>query len=318
MKRILVPTDLSPTAEKALRFAVDLAAKSTGTVVLYHVFKPVTNEFVGTIEARDLYNKQEEIKLLKRLQRLKKKVVREEESVPVSTVLGRWPVVDNILGFAEANSIDMIVMGTQGATGIRKTIVGTVASKIASQADIPVLLVPEKYDRDDPKHIVFATNYSNTDKHALAFLLGISKSYKGKVTVLHLRSAYASAPEQAKEKADFDAYAFALQRDFSQYKIRFQMLESSSVIETMENLYSKLPYDILAMVRRKKGFYEKFFVGSFTKNMAYVTTQPLLVIPEGMAAGSLPIEKELAVEQQAKAKPEIKIKKFVKGKQKQN
>ena len=48
----------------------------------------------------------------------------------------------------------------------------------------------------------------------------------------------------------------------------------------MENLDKKIPYDIIGMVRSKKGFYEKFFIGSFTKNMACITKQPLLIIPE--------------------------------------
>lgn len=283
MKRILVPTDFSTTAERALRFALDLAERSSGTVILYHVHKPVKNEFVGTIEARDMYNKQAEVNLLKKMQRLKKKVTDDNNAVSVSTVLGRTPVINNILGFAEAHSIDLIIMGTQGATGIRKTIIGTVAAKIAEQADISVMLIPGKYDWKDPKHIVFASNYSKSDKVALNILLSIAKLFKSRVTVLHLRNAYLTATEKEKIKADFDAYAFALQRDFNEYKIKFSLLDTDSVIETMENLDKKMPYDIIGMVRRKKGFYEKFFIGSFTKNMSYITKQPLLIIPEQTA-----------------------------------
>jgi len=284
MKRILVPTDFSPTAERALRFALDFAERSSGTVILYHVHKPVTNEFVGTIEARDMYNQQAEVNLVKKMQRLKKKVTEDNNAVSVSTVLGRSPVIDNILGFAEANRIDLIIMGTQGATGIRKTIIGTVAAKIAEQADIPILLIPGKYDWKDPKHIVFASNYSKSDKDALHTLLSIARLFKSRVTVLHLRNTYLSAVEKEKAQADFDAYAFALQRDFNEDKIKFSLLDTDSVTETMENLDKKMPYDIIGMVRRKKGFYEKFFIGSFTKNMAYITKQPLLIIPEQTTA----------------------------------
>lgn len=283
MKRILVPTDFSPTAERALRFALDFAERSSGTVILYHVHKPVTNEFVGTVDDRDMYNRQTEVNLVKKMQRLKKKVTEDNHVVPVSAVLGHSPVIDNILGFAEANQVDMIIMGTQGATGIRKTIIGTVAAKIAEQADIPVLLIPGKYDWKDPTHLVFASNYSLADREALTILLSIAKLFKSRVTVLHLRNVYLSTAEKEKVQADFDAYAFALQRDFTEHKIKFSLLDTDSVIETMENLDKKMPYDIITMVRRKKGFYEKFFIGSFTKNMAYITKQPLLIIPEQTA-----------------------------------
>ena len=283
MKRILVPTDFSPTAERALRFALDFAERFSGTVILYHVHKPETNEFVGTVEGRDMYNRQTEVNLVKKMQRLKKKVTEDNNAVAVSTVLGRSPVIDNILGFAEANRIDLIIMGTQGATGIRKTIIGTVAAKIAEQADIPVMLIPGKYDWKDPKHLVFASNYSRSDRAALEILLSIAEKFKSKVTVLHLRNIYLSVAEKEKEQTNFDAYAFALQRDFNRHNLKFSLLDTDSVTETMENLHKKMPYDIIGMIRRKKGFYEKFFTGSFTKNMAYITNQPLLVIPEDTA-----------------------------------
>ncbi len=66
---MLVPVDFSPTSEKALRFAVDIASKANGMVILYHVYIPVGSTFIGTEETRKQYNTQTEANLLKRLQR---------------------------------------------------------------------------------------------------------------------------------------------------------------------------------------------------------------------------------------------------------
>ncbi len=280
MKRILVPTDFSATAERALRLAMDFSSKAGGAVILYHVHKPLDNEFVGTIDERDMYNKQTEVNLVKKMHRLKRKVTKDTDVVPVSAILGRAPVVTNILGFAEANKVDMIIMGTQGATGLKKTIIGTVAAKIAENADIPVLLVPEKYDWKDPRDLVFACNYTKSDKQALSLLVSISNAYDSSVTLLHLLNAYLNAEEKAKAKTIFDTYAYKMQKAAGDQKLKIKMIETDSVIETMESLDKKIPYDLIAMVRRQKGFYEKFFLGSFTKSMAYITNRLLLVIPE--------------------------------------
>jgi nucleotide-binding universal stress UspA family protein len=280
MKRILVPTDFSPTAERAFRLALDISERSRGTIILYHAYKPEDSEFLSTAENREQYNKQTETNLVKRLHRLKKKVTENAAGIPVSAVLGRTPVVDNILGFAEHNNIDLIVMGTQGAGGLRKTVIGSVASRVADNAGIPVLLVPEKYEWKDPERIVFASNYENSDKQALSFLLELAKLYNTGVTLIHLISAYLNAEEKEKEKSTFDTYAYTLQREFNKFKLKFKMQETGSVVETMENLDKTIPYDIVAMVRRNRGFYEKFFLGSFTKNMAYITRHLLLIIPE--------------------------------------
>lgn len=280
MKRILVPTDFSPTAEKAFRFALDIAIKAKGTIILYHTYIPVESTFIGTEKTRKQYNTQSEANIVKRLQRLKKKVMEDTTEVSVSTIVGRSPLIDNILGFAEHNHVDLIVMGTQGASGLKKTIIGSVAARVIEKSDLPVLLVPAKYELEEPGQIVFATNYQKTDKQALTLVNALAKLYNARITVLHFLSVYETESEKEKERNDFDTYAFSLQRMFNESKIKFHLLETSSVIETMEMLDKKFPYDLLAMVRRKKTFLEKFFIKSFTRNMAYITTKPLLIVPE--------------------------------------
>jgi nucleotide-binding universal stress UspA family protein len=278
MKRILVPTDFSPTAEKAFRLAVNIAAKAKGTVILYHTYIPVESTFVGTEKTRKQYNTQSEANIVKRLQRLKRKVTVDSTEVAVSTIVGRSPLIDNIFAFAEHNHIDLIVMGTQGASGLKKTTIGSVAARVIEKSNLPVLLVPAKYELSEPSQFVFATNFSNTDKAALVNVGEMAKLYNAGVTVLHFQNVFTDHAD--KEKNDYDTYAHYLQKELNKYKIQFHMLEVSSVAETMETLDKIFPYDVMAMVRRKKTFLEKFFVKSFTKNMAYVTTKPLLIVPE--------------------------------------
>ncbi len=280
MKRLLVPTDFSPTAEKAFRFALDIATKSKGTIILYHTYIAVESTFVGTEKTRKQYNKQSEANIVKRLQRLRKKVIGDSTDVPVSTIVGGSPLVDNILGFAELNHIDLIVMGTQGASGLKKTIIGSVAARVLKSSILPVLLVPAKYKLEEPGQIVFATNYQKSDKKALTLVDAMATLYNAEITVLHFLSVHETDAEKETEKDDFDRYAYTLQRYFNESKMNFHLLETSSVTETMETLDKKFPYDMMSMVRRQKSFVENFFIKSLTQNMAYITKKPLLIVPD--------------------------------------
>lgn len=280
MKRILVPTDFSPTAEKAFRFALDLARKAKGTIILYHNYTPVESPFIGTQESLKQHNIQSKADIAKRLQRLKKKVTGNAADVVVSTTIGRSPLISNILNFAKHHDIDLIIMGTQGASGLKKTIIGSLAARIVEKSDLPVLLIPEKYELEAPRKFVFATNCQPADQQALTVIKAMLGLYNADLTVLHFLSAYATGSEKVKERTDFDTYALSVQRELNGSKIKFHLLEIPSVTETMETLDKKFPYDLIAMVRRKKTFFEKFYVKSFTKNMAYVTKKPLLVVPE--------------------------------------
>ena len=277
MIRILVPTDFSPTAERAFRFAAEMASKTKGTIILFHVRQTEEIPFIGSIEKKHEYQAQVEIKLLKKLQRLKKKVVSPQMNVIVSTIVSDPPVVKNMLSFAKENKVELIVMGTQGASGLKKTVVGSTASQIVEKSPIPVLIVPEKYEWKDPKDIMFATNYHCEDRPALSFTLSVAKTFNADVTVLHVNTD----DTERKEVAHcFSNYAYFLQRTFNDSHIKFEELKSSNIIEALEHLHDTIPFDMMVMVRRNRKFLEKLFLRSFTKNMACTTKLPLLVFPE--------------------------------------
>jgi len=281
MKRILVPTDFSPTAERAFRFAFDIAQKTKGTIILYHTYVPVESSFIAAERQRDEYNAMVEEKILKRLQRLKRKIAGDASEIAVSTIVGRSPLVANLIRFADKNHVDLIVMGTQGASGLKKMMVGSVAARVVEKSRWPILLVPGKYEWKDPGQLVFATNFSPSDKEALPLIDKLARLYDAETTVLHLMKSNASAAESEKEKKDFDAHARAIQKKAkNNLSLHFHVLEVDSIIDAMETLDKKFPYDVMIMVRRKKKLLEKLMVKSFTKSMAYVTRKPLLIIPE--------------------------------------
>ncbi len=287
MKRILVPTDFSPTAERAFRFAVDIASRATGTVILYHIFNPLENTFTGTVKTREIYNTQSETNLLKRLQRLKKKVLTNLPGVPVSTVVGYSPIVDNILGFAEHNKADLIVMGTQGISGLKKTIIGSTAVRIIERSDIPVLLIPENFKRKEPAHIVFAADTKFNGFKALELTLALAKLYNATVTVVHLTDPFLTWEDRLKQVSESDAYIKTLQNTFHSPNLHFQILKAPSIHQALENLDTQIPHDMMVMIRGKKSTLERVFMDSFTKNMAYATTHPLLVVPEEIKSEEL-------------------------------
>jgi nucleotide-binding universal stress UspA family protein len=279
MKKILVPTDFSPTAEKAFRFAVNYASKINGTVILYHVYTPVESTFLDTDEKRRLYNAEIEKDELKRLQRLKNKFAGTYCATPIETFVGRAPITENILGFAEQNNIDLIVMGTQGATGLKKVIIGSQASRIAEECKVPVLLIPEKFEWKEPEKIVFATNYDSSDIKAINLSIELAKAYNSRLTVVHLFRPTAINALEDKEMVTFKTVADHLQKSISDFPVRFESIRTPEVDETLENLHQEISYDMLVMVRRNKGFLQNFFLKSFTKALCYVTKLPLLIVP---------------------------------------
>lgn len=277
MKRILVPVDFSPTSVKAFKYAADIALHTSASITLYHLYTPEKSTTLGMFQNVREYNRQLEVNALKKLQRLKKKVLDNSFDGSVTTLVGRTPVVNNVLGFAEDNEMDMIVMGTQGASGLKKITVGSVAAKIIKNSSIPVLLVPEKFEWKQPENIVLTTDFKNLDKKTLRIVFELARVYDALVTIVNLTGPIDENNEAGKKK--FNSWLLGIQEEFSDCRMQFRQIKTTSIIKTMENLQAEISCDLLVMIRRKLGVLERFFEKSFTRKMAHVTSQPLLVMP---------------------------------------
>lgn len=167
MKKILVPCDFSKPAINAFRFAVDIAAQSKGSVYLLNVVElPVLHDTVLmpvlNFEAELLKELKE--KAEKSFSKLIEKYVPDGVKVKGEVVFG--PVSREIIDFANAQKIDLIVMGSHGASGIMEYVIGSNAEKIVRNSLVPVLVVKD-YSKRPIKSIVFPNTLETEDQEAL-------------------------------------------------------------------------------------------------------------------------------------------------------
>lgn len=273
---ILVPTDFSPTAEKAFLYALDIASRCSGTVFLHHIHTPIESAFIETVEVRTAYNLRNEIALMNDLHLLRDKWSSQYPLVKIVVALGRSPLVGSILRFIQEHHIDLIVMGTQGASGLKKVIVGTIAARMVEKSSVPLLLVPEQFEWSVPEKMVLATNFHHADTAAIAISGKVAKLYGAFIELVHLPDTGA---DRVVARAVIDEYVDYLREEFPDLPLTATIVPAESVTDTLEDLHKHVPYDMLVMVRHQKIFLEHLFWKSNTKHMAYLTTKPLLVVP---------------------------------------
>jgi nucleotide-binding universal stress UspA family protein len=137
--RILVPTDFSEPAGRAVDLAVDLARQRGSTITLMHVYElpvypfgdgaPSDVDFVSPV--RDAARKE--------LDGVAAAV--ERRGVDVRTELLCGVAWDEILRVAELMHPDLLVMGTHGRTGLARLVLGSVTEKVVRMSTAPVLTV---------------------------------------------------------------------------------------------------------------------------------------------------------------------------------
>jgi universal stress protein A len=146
IRRILYATDYSKASARALDEAVNLAKQNDAELVVVHVIEPVapyvTGEDYGSAE---LYMKLEET-AKKDAQASMQKLMRklQNSKVKAKSLLLKGSTYDQIVRTARSRKVDMIVIGTHGRTGLSKLFMGSVASKVVSTAQCPVLTVRGK------------------------------------------------------------------------------------------------------------------------------------------------------------------------------
>ncbi|AQL42315.1 hypothetical protein BV210_06125 [Halorientalis sp. IM1011] len=129
--RILVPTDRSDPARRALAQAADLADRYDATVTVLHV---VDTRELDSDDEVDEHTETARTELVAALDDL------DIDPTPEAAVRAGIPS-ETILDYADEVGIDLIVMGTHGRTGVRRYLLGSVTEKVVRLSDIPVLSV---------------------------------------------------------------------------------------------------------------------------------------------------------------------------------
>ena len=111
MKTIVVPTDFSPNATKALDFAVQIAKQASAKLIIIHACDLLDIVFKDHIKREEEYNKKIMDEATTSLHLLKESIA-ETEHLVVETQLYKGLVQDTILFAARENNADLIVMGT--------------------------------------------------------------------------------------------------------------------------------------------------------------------------------------------------------------
>ncbi len=189
MKKILVPCDFSKPAVNAFRYACDIASKAKATVHVINVIElPVLHDTVLmpvlSFEAALMEELKE--KTEKQFGKLREKY--KVEGVKVVSGLEFGQVSKSLLAYAQKHAIDLIVMGSHGATGLREVVIGSNAEKLVRRSPIPVLVV-KNYVKGAIRNIVFPNTLETENQEGLVLKVKeLQEFFKAKLHIVHINT----------------------------------------------------------------------------------------------------------------------------------
>ncbi|MGY8916036.1 MAG: universal stress protein [Flavobacteriales bacterium] len=279
MKKILIPTDFSENAWNALTFALALYAKEKCHFLLLHI-----NPIVHTGAENSVimpHHLLKETVIEKSREKLKYWTQKIEKASPnknhIFESLSVYDFfVDAIKLQLEESEVDLIVMGTKGATGLKKVTIGSNTGHVITKIKCPLLAVPENARFNGLKEIMFPTDYhTGIDVNVLDNLKTIMALNNSSLKIVHMVSK-----EEEKLTKEQDRNKDFLMDYFSNSNQSFQKIIGTRLEEAIQTLAESQQMDMMVMVAKNQNFIQRLLFRPLVEQISYHINTPFLVLHE--------------------------------------
>lgn len=277
MKNVLLPTDFSENSWNAIQYTLELFKDEACNFYVFNSYRlPVytADDFVGSSTNEGLEetlhkkNNENLDKILERISNLKK-----NPKHTFRKVLEYNFFLDAIKEVVKKNGIDLIAMGTKGASGAKEIFIGTNTGDVINKVKVPLIVIPENAKYKFPKEIAFPTDHNVFyDRRSLKLLLKIAELHKSTVRVVHVKADKLELNQEQKANKDF-VFECLEKVDKS-----YHTLHNLNLEDALNCFSQSRDVDMIAMVPKNLNFFQKLFFKPKVEEISYHTNIPLLVL----------------------------------------
>ncbi|WCO02853.1 universal stress protein [Psychroserpens ponticola] len=273
-KSILIPTDFSDNAWSAIVYALKLYSDVECTFYFLHstnmrlsTMSNISNKLLRSISD----------KAFKELEELKDmaEISNANSNHEFKIILSATDLLDTLNVSIEKYNIDLVVMGTKGATGAKEFFFGSNTVHIIKKLKrCPVLIVPDEFDFIEPKQIAFPTDFNHLyDDKELDPLRDLAELYNSKILPVCILS-------NEKLTGNQEINMTQLEKHLMNYNTSFHVMPNYAK-KTVEinDFIELLEINMLVMINYKHSFIERILKEPIIKKIGFHPLIPFLVIP---------------------------------------
>ncbi|WP_142785917.1 universal stress protein [Changchengzhania lutea] len=280
MKNILLPTDFSENSWNAIKYALNFFENETCNFYLLHVssLRYIViddSPYIGAEKSLEaIYTtpaKQELRKVLKRIA----EQFSPNKSHRFYTLSDYSFFIESIRKQVEEKKIDIIVMGTKGASGLKKVIVGSNTADVITKVKCTTLAIPENANFKSLTEIAFPTDFSlSYDIDTLNTISELLENHSASLRIIHIskkRQDLNSSQRKHKE---------LLEDFFIHHPVVFHFLKNKSVEDAIQCFVESRNIDLICMIAKSLNYFQQILFHSKVKEISYHTDVPFLVLHE--------------------------------------
>jgi nucleotide-binding universal stress UspA family protein len=262
MKTILVPTDFSPSANNAMKYAAQLAQTVDASLLLVHVYQiPISMNDVPVmmVSVEELKNNAD-----KGLERCREDLLRDFSFIDIKTESRLGDVVEELKDLCSRVNPFAIVVGKHGASGVERFLFGSTTQSIIRHLHYPVISVPESATAFQPGNVALAVDDSDAslqENKIKEFL----QDLKSRVHVVHIQ-------EGGKDSPNLKGFLSGLHPVY-------ETIRNNEFVQGIEQYVRTHSIDMLMIFPHKHGFVERLFFKTHTAELVEKLRVPIVCIP---------------------------------------
>ncbi|WP_250631761.1 universal stress protein [Rhodoflexus caldus] len=280
MKTILVPTDFSDNALKAMQYAIRFA-NTTGS---HLVFFRATDTIVPETAPVHLYHELVKSDIEENMEELRKQVAQAYTASGITPATDSYSLAVEYGAFKnmihvviEKHQADMIIMGTQGASGLKKVFFGSNTAGLFAQVSIPVLAVPADTPADSITKIGYASDLTDFGDE-LAKIVAFAKPFHATIDLFHVYPVYPQLVDVTKFDKEKTLHMLTSKFDYDKLHITFVHTEyDNDIVAGIQQYVAEEKPSLLVMFTHERSWFDKLFNPSISQSVAFGTRTPLLV-----------------------------------------
>ena len=277
MKQILVPTDFSQNALNAFHFALQVADKLNASITTLHtyVLRFITPSDTDLSALQDMIDHEVDIEFEQYKQETAKLHQFAEEKglghVSITHELRKGFIADEIEEVTKSLNIELVVMGTKGASGLKEALLGSNTAAVLERVKCPVMVVPHKANFSGINKVAYATNCDEHDEEIIPKVKAFAQLFGAEMRCVHVTFL-----DEAWDKRKLEEFEELYNKMIETTGSKLDIMESDGVVEGLNQYIDQNEISVIAMHTHKRNLLEKIFLSSYTHRMAYHTHVPLL------------------------------------------
>lgn len=272
MKRILVPVDFSKEAENAARVAASIAKRTNSEIFLVHMLELPVN-IIDPAEIASINSGPQALFYMKQANEKFKSFVKKSffKGIKVVESVQFQLAFSGIIEESKKHGIDLIVMGSQGASGLQEMFIGSNTEKVVRRSEVPVLVIKKRRNDFDVKNMIFASDFRTEGKRSFPKVLEFARIFNPKIHFLYINTIHNfNTTKEIEKKMD----RFINDFDIDNYE---KIIYNDISVEKGILSYARdIDADLIALNTHGRSGLSQLFNGSIGRELANHALRPVI------------------------------------------